>query len=189
MFKINEILPNVQRHTIMVAHPQLFVSSCVCEFLKEAGLDVLNGISEKAHFLKQNELWNPQFLFIADDFFHESIKVGNPNVKIIVISEDKGLCKLHLFHDEANALIHVNDACDSIFEAFRSINSNRFYFSKEYEDYIHKFGLEFSNTPDIREQIKILSKREIEILACLATGENSKSVSEKLFISYHKMTM
>jgi DNA-binding NarL/FixJ family response regulator len=187
MYKIEEILPRVQRHTILVAHPQLFVSSCVCKVLKEAGMDVLTGISDKLHCIKQNELWKPQFILISDDFFEETIRLRNPNVKIIILSENKDLGRLHLLHDEANALIHTNDACEAIFEALRSINSNRFYFSKEYEDYIQKFSLQFSKTPDIREQIKILSKREIEILTCLASGENSKSVSEKLFISYQTL--
>ena len=185
---MNTLSIDAQRQSMLVGHAQKFIGDCVCHSLQEIGFDVLKNVTNAEEFGQQNSRWKPKFLLFTDDFFNEAIADSNPNAKLIVLSQTKDINLLYRLQNGVHAIIHPDDALDSLLEAVRAINSNQFYLSSHHKSYLEKFNIVFDKTVDVRTQIKALSRREIEVLKLIAeSGGNSKLISEKLFISYQTL--
>lgn len=187
MKNFDELFLNIKKHRILIAHPQRFVGSCISKILEETGLDVLKGIEDKEQCIFQNQMWKPPYILISEIYFDEKLKTDNPMAKIIILTENKDMEFIHNVRNYVNSLIHTDDAFDSIYEAFRAINSKEFYFSKIFRDYLEKFQITFEDKTNLKDKIKLLSKREKEVLSHLAEGSNGKIVGKTLFISHQTL--
>ncbi len=116
------------------------------------------------------------------------IRKNSPQAKILVLSAfDNDEYVLQVIRSGANGYVLKNTTADELYEAIRSVNSGKQYFSSSvshvlFEEYLRNNGTPKANG-SIPPPFSPLTTREREILQLIAEGETHNKVAEQLNIS------
>lgn len=109
------------------------------------------------------------------------VKKMFPHIKVLVLSmyENAAIIK-ECIAAEADGFILKNAGRNDLFDALHRISQNGTYFSNELVPIV--FG-QFEKEKENRENLKILTTREQEVLKLIVQEYTSEEIAQKLFIS------
>ena len=116
------------------------------------------------------------------------IKENDPNAKILILTmHDNQEYLNQIIRSGAKGFVLKNTDKEELLDAVKTVAGGENFFSKDISKLIIENYIRSAKDSDKNEGYKEvpLTKREVEILKCIAEGNSNQEIANKLYISYN----
>jgi two-component system nitrate/nitrite response regulator NarL len=182
---------------VLVADNTLIHTQLLADALKrDHGLDVISSDSDSHGLIAAAAAHKADVLLLSSNLDEEplrafevlrEIRASHPQIRaVMLLDSSKREPILHAFRAGARGIFSRHESVDSLCKCVRSVHEGQIWASSQQMS----FAVEaLASSPTVRavdaKGLDVLSKREMEVVRCVAEGLTNREIAERLALSQH----
>jgi DNA-binding NarL/FixJ family response regulator len=186
-----------KRIRVLVADNTRIHTQLLADALKrDHGLDVISSDSDSHGLIAAAAAHKADVLLLSSNLDEEplrafevlrEIRASHPQIRaVMLLDSSKREPILHAFRAGARGIFSRHESVDSLCKCVRSVHEGQIWASSQQMS----FAVEaLASSPTVRavdaKGLDVLSKREMEVVRCVAEGLTNREIAERLVLSQH----
>jgi two-component system nitrate/nitrite response regulator NarL len=186
-----------QRIRVLVADNTRIHTQLLSDALKrDHGLDVISADSDSHSLIAAAAAHKADVLLLSSNLDEEplrafevlrELRASHPQIRaVMLLDSSKREPILHAFRAGARGIFSRHESVDSLCKCVRSVHEGQIWASSQQMS----FAVEaLASSPTVRavdaKGLDVLSKREMEVVRCVAEGLTNREIAERLALSQH----
>jgi DNA-binding NarL/FixJ family response regulator len=186
-----------ERIRVLVADNTRIHTQLLADALKrDHGLDVISSDSDSHSLIAAAAAHKADVLLLSSNLDEEplrafevlrELRASHPQTRaVILLDSSKRETILHAFRAGARGIFSRHESVDSLCKCVRSVHEGQIWASSQQMS----FAVEaLASSPTVRavdaKGLDVLSKREMEVVRCVAEGLTNREIAERLALSQH----
>ncbi|MDR6560597.1 MULTISPECIES: response regulator transcription factor [unclassified Arcicella] len=177
--------------TLLIAIPDLLKAEMISEWQFSCNFRTVAILNNDLNIISKIEQLRPEFIFIDSELsdsinldFPEKLKKLNITAKIIIYASKKSpeylTYFLHSTNENVKGFIHRGCGVSELERCLIEVFAGRTYLSTSINHYLNSFENETNENQKMKNQLKSLTIRELEIFYHISSGKTEKFVAEEL---------
>ena len=186
-----------ERIRVLVADNTRIHTQLLADALKrDHGLDVISADSDSHSLIAAAAAHKADVLLLSSNLDEEplrafevlrELRASHPQIRaVMLLDSSKREPILHAFRAGARGIFSRHESVDSLSKCVRSVHDGQIWASSQQMS----FAVEaLASSPTVRavdaKGLDVLSKREMEVVRCVAEGLTNREIAERLALSQH----